>query len=495
MRLHFGAVDFSAEVWIDDNVVGTHRGGYTPFSFDISPSIEDSEEITLSVVVADKANPEQPRGKQAVGAPFECWYTAVTGIWQSVWLEFLPHVYIDTFSALPDAQHGSIHYRLQLSAPVEDCHIEAEVRHEGESVASLRSECRFPCTDMHLDIPDHRLWSPEDPTLYEVFFTLVKDGAVIDRIETYAAFRELELKSNGLHINNKRFFQKLVLMQGFWLEGGYTAPDEESFEEDIKRAKDMGFNGCRMHIKFEDPRFLYAADRLGFLVWGEAPSFYSFTEQARAVFRKELTDIVMRDKIHPSVITWVIGNESWGLRDIAESERMRSWVNEIVDLTRTLDPTRPIISNDGWEHLNSDVMTVHSYEHDADSLRDDWDKARKNERCGILGRAFKLNTKDVTQLPWVLSEFGAVSYIGHEEKFEHWGYGDAAESKTALLQRIERLLEIASTLDGISGWCYTQFSDIEKEKNGLLFADRTPKIEPTRVLKMVENIESEKKGS
>jgi beta-galactosidase/beta-glucuronidase len=493
VRLHFAAVDFSAEVRIDNTLVGTHRGGYTPFSFDISPFIGEKEEIDLSVVVTDKASPSQPRGKQAVGAPFECWYTAVTGIWQSVWLEFLPHVHIDSVSAVPDARSGSVQCRLQVSAPVEDGYIETELLLEGESVATAGSECRFPSTDMTLDVPEVRRWSPEDPALYEVVCSLVQDGSVIDRVETYTAFRELELKPDGVYIHNKRYFQKLVLMQGFWLEGGYTAPSEESFDEDIECAKEMGFNGCRMHIKFEDPRFLYAADRLGFLVWGEAPSFYSFSEEARAVFRKELTDIVLRDKMHPSLITWVIGNESWGLRDIAESAEMRAWLDEMVGLTRALDPTRPIVSNDGWEHLNSDVLTVHSYEHEAEALREDWNRAGRNEPCGILERRFRLNSKDASRVPWVLSEFGAVSYVEREDRIEHWGYGDAAESTEALLQRIVRLMEIASSLDGITGWCYTQFSDIEKEKNGLLFADRTPKIEPSRIRTKLEEIDVEKR--
>ncbi|MFO7731754.1 MAG: glycoside hydrolase family 2 TIM barrel-domain containing protein [Spirochaetia bacterium] len=485
--LHFGAVDFNAEVWIDNTVVGSHKGGYTPFFFDITAFTKEKQEIVLSLIVEDRPTPAQPRGKQAPGTPFDCWYTAVTGIWQSVWLEFLPDIYFSKFSAVQNAKNGSVNYKLNISSPGENCCIEAEIRFNGESVAHMKSECSYPCTEVNLTVPEFQSWSPEAPNLYTVHFYLVRNETVIDEVETYFSFREVGLKSDGLYINKKRYFQKLVLMQGFWQESGYTAPSIDSYEKDIRRAKEMGFNGCRMHMKFEDPRFLYAADRLGFLVWAEAPSFYAFTDESCSVFRKELIDILKRDLLHPSVITWVLGNESWGMRDINESEKIRSWLNEIKELTRRIDPTRPIICNDGWEHLNSDIMTFHSYEHSEKALKDDWYRARRNERCGILKKHFDLTGKNILALPWVLSEFGAISLLRQREGSEHWGYGDVATSEEDLLHRFERLIQDASSLDGISGWCYTQFSDIEQEKNGLLFEDRTPKIKPSAIKKILDN--------
>ncbi len=488
--LHFGAVDFNAHVWIDTTVVGSHKGGYTPFSFDITAFAKEKQEFVLSLIVEDAPTPDQPRGKQAQGTPFDCWYTAVTGIWQSVWLEFLPSIHFTSFSAVQNAKSGSVNYKLHISGPDKNCRVEAEVQFNGKSVAHRVSECCYPCTEVNLTLPEFKKWSPEEPNLYNVYFSLVRNETVIDEIETYCSFREVGIESDGLYINNKRYFQKLILMQGFWKEGGYTAPHTDSFERDIKCAKEMGFNGCRMHMKYEDPRFLYVADRLGFLVWAEAPSFYSFTEESCCVFRKELMDVVKRDLLHPSVITWVIGNESWGMRDINTSERIQSWVMEITDLTRSVDPTRPIISNDGWEHLNSDIMTFHSYEHSEETLKDDWNRARNNEQCGILNKKFNLIDRDMHSLPWVLSEFGAISFLRQKEGAEHWGYGDAAHNPEELLRRFEKLVREASSLDGISGWCYTQFSDIEQEKNGLLFEDRTPKIEPSAIKKILENIEN-----
>ncbi len=485
--LHFAAVDFIAEVWIDEVRVGSHTGGYTPFYFDISPFFEDTHTVTLSLIVEDTPSPEQPRGKQAIAAPFACWYTAVSGIWQSVWLEFLPDIYISGVSGEQYADSGTAYFRLQISGPGKACRISAEVMFKGESVAKNEWNCHYPSTELHFDIPDLRKWSPENPNLYEVHFSLMRNDSVVDQVETYIAFRDIDVRTDGLYINQKRYFQKLVLMQGFWQESGYSAPDANSFDKDILLAKEMGFNGCRMHMKFEDPRFLYAADRLGFLVWGEAPSFYSFSEKSCSVFRKELTEILNRDKVHPSLVVWVIGNESWGIKDIGESERIRSWLNEIVELTRSIDPTRPIISNDGWEHLNSDIMTLHSYEHSEKSLRDDWERARRNERCGIHRRVFSLHAEDMLEFPWVLSEFGAVSFLGETNKIDHWGYGDTAENERAFFTLFRQLLKTAATLDGISGWCYTQFSDIEKEKNGLLFADRTPKIEPSLIKEILNS--------
>jgi len=486
--LHFAAIDYIAEVCIDDVRVGSHTGGYTPFNFDISSFFKDKQTVTLSLIVEDKPSPEQPRGKQAIASPFACWYTAVTGIWQSVWLEFLPEIYIAGLSGEQHAESGSADFHVRIAEPAKECRLAAEVRFAGQSVASDACDCSYPSTAMHFDLPDIRKWSPEKPNLYEVHFSLMQNDVVLDHVETYLSFREIDVRTDGLYINRKKYFQKLILMQGIWEDSGYTAPNVDSMEEDIQRAQEMGFNGCRMHMKFEDPRFLYAADRLGFLVWGEAPSFYSFTEKSCSVFQKELTEILNRDKRHPSLIAWVIGNESWGIKDIRESDRIRSWLNEMVALTRRIDPSRPVISNDGWEHLDSDIMTLHSYEHSAKSLQDDWERARKNERCGIHRRVFNLYSKDMLKFPWVLSEFGAVSFVGENDELEHWGYGDTAESTHAFLELFKHIIETASALDGISGWCYTQFSDVEKEKNGLLFADRTPKVEPSIIKKIIREI-------
>ena len=487
VRLHFAAVDFMTEVLIDGECVGSHTGGYTPFSYDISHFFRNTSEVTLSLVVEDKPSPDQPRGKQAVAAPFACWYTAVSGVWQSVWLEFLPEMHIAALDGQQNAEAGSADFRVQLSGPCNQFHLAAEVWFDGKQVAARTCDCAYPSTEVHFDIPDAKQWSPENPNMYEVQFFLMRGEVVLDQVETYLSFRKIDVRKDGLYINQDKYFQRLVLMQGFWQESGYTAPTAESFEQDILQAKEMGFNGCRMHMKFEDPRFLYAADRLGFLVWGEAPSFYSFSEAAAAVFRKELIEIVRRDMQHPSLIAWVIGNESWGIKDISQSERIRSWLNEIVAMTRSIDPTRPVISNDGWEHLRSDIMTLHSYEHNSEQLRADWGRARRNQTCGILNKKFHLQPADMTELPWMLSEFGAVSFIGENREVEHWGYGEAAESRAAFLTLLRQVIATASGLDGISGWCYTQFSDVEKEKNGLLCADRTPKVEASLIREIVNN--------
>jgi len=486
--LHFGAVDFKTDVWIDNTAAGSHEGGYSPFYFDITSFVGEKSEITIALIVEDTSSREQPRGKQAAGTPFACWYKAVTGIWQSVWIEFLPEENITDFSLVQNSHSGTFHYRLNVSSPGGHDFIEADVQLKGKSIVTQRRECHYPVTEMDLTVPQPHTWSPEEPTLYTVHLSLVRNGDTIDSIETYASFRDLDIKPDGLYLNAKRYFQKLILMQGYWKESGYTAPEATSFDTDITYAKEMGFNGCRMHMKFEDPRFLYAADRLGFMVWEEAPAFYSFSEKSCSLFRKELTDIIMRDRWHPSLIVWVIGNESWGMQDIKNSRTIQSWLQEIFDLIRRLDPTRPIISNDGWEHLNSDIMTLHSYEHTPESLEEDWKRARRNERCGIHNKGFSLMPISRLDLPWILSEFGAVSFVAQSDHSEHWGYGEAAEDGKVLLDTIADLIENASSLDGISGWCYTQFSDIEQEKNGLLFEDRTPKVEISRIRALLESI-------
>ena len=484
--LHFAAADYRTDVWIDGEKAGYHEGGYAPFSFDITQFVTDKKEITISVIIEDSPSLEQPRGKQAVTDPFACWYTPVTGLWQSVWLEFLPYNHIENFSLDVNTQTTTALYRLFLSNVIEKSTIVAEVFFYGEKITEKSYTSKFPSTDIMLPINDAKLWSPEEPNLYEIRFSLYENGDIIDQIETYFAFRELEMKMSGLYINNKRYFQKLVLMQGFWKESGYTAPSDNAFEYDIKTAKEMGFNGGRMHIKAEDPRFYYAADRLGFLIWGEAPSFYKFTKNAISAFRKEWSDIVMRDALHPSIVVWVLGNESWGMRDIENSKEIQSWLNEVFDFTKKLDSTRPIIGNDGWEHLKRDLFTFHSYEHNPKKLEKDWMKARNNYLCGINKKPFNLNNDINTNIPWVLSEFGGITFIRKEDTDAHWGYEDALSSVDAFTERLKLIIEKASSLDSITGWCYTQFSDIEKEKNGLLFADRTSKIDAVNIKQLID---------
>lgn len=486
--LHFGAVDYRAEVWINQINVGTHEGGYTPFSFDITESVGKDRTFSLTVICTDSTSPEQPRGKQTDGTPFACWYTATSGIWREVWLEYKPFTAIESIKS-SNTGNSSLVLDVGISGPVDRMTIRAEVSYQGEITSRSTVRACYPLTRIPVDIDNPLAWSPENPALYDIELTLWEGENLIDQVESYTSFRTVELRKEGLYLNGTLIFQRLILMQGYWDKSGYTAPETEAFSKDIHAARSMGFNGCRMHMKFEDPRFLYAADRIGFLVWEEAPAFFHFSRESRSAFLQMWIDALSISKHHPSVVVRVICNESWGIREIASSLEIRTWLRELYLLLKELDPDRPIIGNDGWEHVVGDLITLHSYEHTPEELRKDWSAARNNDRCGIERRPLWLDGPPPPNLPWVLSEFGGISYLRDDDTDPFWGYQDVPENETLFRERLKELFLTAYNLDGITGWCYTQFSDIEQEKNGLFYSDRTAKIDPVWVRTMISDIE------
>ncbi len=493
--LHFNAVDYRAEVWADGIYLGCHEGGYAPFSFNITEAAANKPEVTLVVLAEDPPSLEQPRGKQAADTPFACWYTPTTGIWQPVWLEFLPPCHLTSYTLHTNPQEGRADYTLALSQPLEKAEIHTELFFQGHRILSRKTRARFPATPISLDIPHPKLWEPEAPNLYEVRFSLLEESDAIDQTETYFAFRDLEIRDNGLYLNGSPYYQKLVLFQGYWEEGGYTAPDSEAFEKDILQAKEMGFNGARMHEKWEDPRFLAAADRLGFLLWGEAPSFYRWTEKSRTRFTEEWIDLIHRDQNHPSLITWVICNESWGIHEIGGSSgeeasaEIKIWLEKMYQVTRTLDPTRPLITNDGWEHCGSDILTLHSYQHDPQKLTADWQKAQTNQPCGILKKPFNLKPSETGDRPLLLSEFGGISYLDSPERVEHWGYEEEVRDQKEFAALLTQIFNTVYSFDRNTGYCYTQFADVGVERNGLVHASRRPKINPAVIKSIIDGIQ------
>jgi glycosyl hydrolase family 2 len=282
-------------------------------------------------------------------------------------------------------------------------------------------------------------------------------------------------------LNGRPYPLRLVLDQGYWPEGGLTAPDDQAFRRDVELAKGMGFNGVRKHQKLEDPRYLYWADFLGLLVWAEMPSAYRFTKSSVERVTREWTAAVGRDYSHPCIMAWVPINESWGVPNLPDSPSERHYVQALYHLTRTLDPTRPVIGNDGWESVATDIVGIHDYDHDPDRLarryRADEELPRlfRRERPG--GRLLVLEGERHTELPIVLSEFGGIAYT---DATGAWGYS-RVKSADELASRYERLMAAVHSVGVLSGFCYTQFADTYQEANGLLRADRRPKIPLARL--------------
>ena len=373
--LHLGAVDYEARVWVNGNLVGEHRGGHVPFEFDIGHLLHDGDN-ELVVRASDALDVGQPRGKQAWGEPFGCWYTPSTGIWQTVWLESVPQTYVKSIRVQADPVSGDVDLTVVPNQPAHGLSVHVVARRAGSAAGEARASLAYPSTFLRLHIPDIAPWSPEAPNLYDLEVILETGGKVIDKVASYFGARSVGISDDGhVLLNGKPCYQRLVLDQGYWPDGLLAPPSDEALKADIELARAIGFNGCRKHQKVEDPLFLYWADRLGFLVWGEFPAPYEFSLASQARLMPEWLAAVQRDINHPSVIAWVPYNESWGIRDVAKDTSVQDWVRQVVAATRFADPGRLVVDNEGWEHIDSDIYGFHSYAPTGDELAHDVSEA------------------------------------------------------------------------------------------------------------------------
>jgi beta-galactosidase/beta-glucuronidase len=486
--LHFGAVDYSATVWINGRFTGTHEGGYTPFEFDITDLVRDA---TCEIVVRAEDDPQdltKPRGKQDWQLnPHSIWYLRTTGIWQTVWLEQVPATRIGRVAFTPHLARYEIgleawlngdrreHLRLAVKLQVRD----AVLASDTYLVVSGEVHRGIALSDPGIDNSRNELlWSPHAPTLIDVQLELWGErGELIDRVTSYTALRSASVQGDRFLLNGRPYLLRMVLDQGYWPDGGLTAPDDAALRRDVELAKEMGFNGVRKHQKIEDPRFLYWADTLGLTVWEEMPSAYRFTPRAVERISREWMAAITRDYSHPCIISWVPINESWGVPNLPDIPRERDYVLALYHLTKTLDPTRPVVGNDGWESVATDIIGIHDYDDQPRRL------ARRYRADEVLPRLFKrerpggrllvLDGQHHADQPLMLTEFGGIA-LGTRQPGT-WGY-TVTDSAEEFGRQFERLLHVVRDLALLSGFCYTQFADTYQEANGLLYADRTPKI-------------------
>jgi beta-galactosidase/beta-glucuronidase len=481
--LHFGAVDYQAWVWLNDRLLGTHRGGHVPFSFDITEALR-SKENELVVKVFDPLDLDQPRGKQSWGDPTVCWYTQTTGIWQTVWLEAVPEDHLQSCCILPDLDDGSVTIFVRPSAPCPHLTIQAEALYDGKTVGKIRRQAAYPLTQARITLEGVLPWTPETPNLYDLKLFLLEDETVVDMVDTYFGMRQVSLSRESAILNNTPYYQRLVLDQGFWSDGLYTAPTDAALKADIEWAKKMGFNGCRKHMKVEDPRFLYWADKLGFLVWGEFPANYEHSLSGEAKFLPEWQAAMERDINHPCIIAWTPFNESWGIKDVRSNPETQRWLKDVVRMTRLIDPTRLVIDNDGWEHVESDIYGYHDYtpgEALVKNCRDLLARARQEGDAGSAkpnsGREMMVEGGNMPTMPIMNTEFGGIGFVVGEAHTDAWGYVDLPETTEAFRQRYEATFDAIFRLSELCGYVYTQLTDVEQEINGLLTAEREPKFD------------------
>ncbi|MGH2551427.1 MAG: glycoside hydrolase family 2 protein, partial [Thermomicrobiales bacterium] len=493
--IHFGAVDYRAKVWVNGQLVAEHEGGNSSFSADITAALRsDSDDQVVVVRAEDDADDlTQPRGKQYWKRdPGEIWYHRTTGIWQPVWLESVPSAYIAGLRWTTDLQRGRIGLRVELNRkPAKSLALRVNLALHGQPFASdeyivdkLETEREIGFVIPNVDVDRRALyWSPENPNLIDADLTLIdrESGASIDSVGSYLGIRSTAIGAGNFVLNGRPYYLRTALAQGYWPESHLAAPSGEAIRREVELAKELGLNGLRLHQKVEDPRYLYWCDRIGLLVWGEMANAYAFSTRAVERFTREWIDVVRRDVSHPSIVAWVPFNESWGVPNLERDATQRHYVEAIYHLTHSIDPTRPVIGNDGWELFAADIWGIHDYTLDPEVIRERYGSADavatslKSVRPYFHALTFPWQERDGQ--PVMLTEVGGIDYV-EGESFDQEAMPRRALDLDDFLSRFGALMDAIFDCETIQGFCYTQLCDTQQELCGFLTADRQPKFDP-----------------
>lgn len=479
--LNFGAVDYAAKVWVNGEYAGGHKGGYTPFKIDITRFVKESDNVIV-LKAEDRYDCTQPRGKQYwKEKPDRCWYTATSGIWQTVWLETVGQLCIDKIRLSPDIDNRNVLAEIFLEKQPEQTEIQIEVNFKGKLIRILNTGLNDRITRLTIDVQEEdyideiHYWTPEKPNLYDIKLTLLKEGRQVDSISSYFGMRKISVRGDNIVLNNKSYYQKLILDQGYWPESLLTPPSDEAIVFDIEMTKKFGFNGARKHQKIEDPRYYYWADRLGLIVWGEMPSGYWFNAEEIENVTKEWIEFINRDYNHPCIVTWVPLNESWGVRNIYTDVEQQNFARSLYFITKAMDGTRLVSTNDGWEQVKSDICAIHDYiAWGEDFVRKYQDKERILGLGAVSRMLYAQDTKYDGQ-PILVTEYGGIAF--ESDIKENWGYNGAVKDEESFLKRYSGITGAIRSTSYICGYCYTQLTDVMQEINGLMTADRKAKVD------------------
>lgn len=488
--LHFGAVDYDAAVWVNGMLVAQHEGGHTPFHTDITDVLHEGHNEIVLRAEDYSTNVRLPRGKQYwKEKSASIWYTGTTGIWQTVWMEAVSPTHIKKVKYTPDIDQNEI----EIAAYIDGVKLSSDIRlHVTISFkGNLVSEDSFKVTaetetrkiKLH-DFNDHglhRWWSPENPNLFDVEYKLEVAGEVVDNVASYFGMRKISVGNGKLCLNNRPYFMKMVLDQGYFPDGNLTPPSDEAIRKDVELTKEMGFNGARKHQKVEDPRYLYWCDKLGLLVWGEMANAYDYSADYVRRITKEWQEVIERDYNHPSIVAWVPINESWGVPNIQIDKEQQLHALSLFYLTKSLDSTRLVVSNDGWELVETDLFTIHDYEWRQEVLEERYRTIDSTVNAMPANRKLAVSGYDYKHQPILITEFGGISY--QKSDWEGWGYS-GAENDQDYIDRVNAVTKPLCNNPIIQGYCYTQLTDVEQEINGLLTYDRKPKV-PLEVIKKI----------
>jgi beta-galactosidase/beta-glucuronidase len=493
LLLHFGAVDYRAMVWVNGAPVAWHEGGHTPFCADVTYALRDEENVVVVRAEDPSRDVTIPRGKQYWREESEgIFYTRTTGIWQTVWLETVGSRRIDGLRLTPDVDAAALDVEVAVEGFRPGLTLQLAVEQGGvrmlddrfglqsalvERRLPLLTRGEPPATPYPRSWSKPALWSPEEPSLYDLRLELLDaEGETLDAVDSYFGMRKIEVRGGKVYLNDRPCYQRLVLDQGYFPDGVLTAPTDDALRKDIELAKEMGFNGARKHQKVEDPRWLYWADRLGFLVWGEMANAYQYSPDYVRRITAEWQEVVRRDYNHPCIVAWVPMNESWGVPEVGTDSRQIEHLLAMYHLTRSLDSSRPVVSNDGWEHALTDLCAIHDYR-DAATLSRIYETAEsaiaEPERRPVYAPGHGYRGE-----PLLITEFGGIAFRSADP--ESWGYRVVSDAEE-LLERYSSLITALLQSDIVQGFCYTQLTDVEQEVNGLLTYDRRPKADLARI--------------
>lgn len=479
--LHLDKSDYLTMVWVNGIYIGQEEGGYHRLSMDITHAIKQGDNSLVCRVI-DTWDTTQPRGKQRWKEhSFGCWYVETTGIYQSAWLEYVPYIYIKDVEMIPHNEVFSTDFNLELSSIKEGLEIETIVMYDDIIIASAKHRILKTSTHYTLSMKTQKdqfklmTWHPDHPYLYDVIIKLYEQEKVIDEVKSYLGMRQFSSKGRNIYLNDEPIYLKMLLDQGYWPESGLTAPNQEALLTDLKLTKAMGYNGIRKHQKIEDERFYYYADVLGLLIWLEMPSAYEFSPHLVTKMSTEWPKIVKQHKHYASIMTYVLFNESWGIPHVKTSTIEQNFTMSMYYLTKALDPSRFVISNDGWEHTKSDIITIHNYVAEGKELYSMYQKITdvfNNQTHQTNVRSvFSDGYHDHGQ-PIIFSEYGGVSF----QSDEGWGYGAKVSTKDAFKNRLLGLTQAIRSIPEIQGYCLTQTTDVEQETNGVLTPKRAYKL-------------------
>ena len=484
VALHFGAVDYECDVFVNGTKAGSHKGGFVSFSIDITSLVHCGENVITVFARDDVRDAKIPSGKQCMEyASRGCYYTRTTGVWQTVWLEFTPKTYIKSVSYETDPEHGILMVHASLEGRA-DLSIRAFYQNKPVGTVSRRNVAGE--VNLSLALDEIHLWQLGDGQLYDLQLQFGED-----RVCSYFGLRSICMENGKFYLNGKPVFQRLILDQGFYPEGVYTAPNDADLAKDIDLAMDMGFNGARAHEKIFEERWLYHADRKGYLVWAEYPNWGLDHSKPDAIYSilPEWMEEIDRDRNHPCIIGWCPFNETWNKFNHAQYDDL---IRQIYRITKAVDSSRPCIDTSGFFHVETDIYDVHDYEQNPLEFKRRYDLLMKE---GKLYEVFDPSQsyqgcykyrQSYGGQPVFVSEYGGIRWSAEEnDESKSWGYGNAVLDEVEFRERFKGLTNALLDNNRMFGMCYTQLTDVEQEQNGLYTYDRVPKLDPDWVRSVI----------